>query len=44
VRGSTTWRQVPGRTSAADRGSHLAFLENPSAVNGAIREFLDSTA
>jgi pimeloyl-ACP methyl ester carboxylesterase len=29
---------------AAGRGSHLSFLENPSAVNGAIREFLDSTA
>jgi pimeloyl-ACP methyl ester carboxylesterase len=29
---------------AADRGSHLSFLENPSVVNGAIRAFLDSTA
>jgi non-heme chloroperoxidase len=39
---------IPGAVvriiSAADRGSHLAFLENPSAVNGAIRAFLDSTA
>ena len=26
---------------AADGGSHLSFLENPSAVNGAIRAFLD---
>jgi pimeloyl-ACP methyl ester carboxylesterase len=29
---------------AADRGSHLSILENPTAVNDAIREFLDSTA
>jgi non-heme chloroperoxidase len=38
---------IPGavvRIIPADRGSHLSFLENPSAVNGAIREFLDSTA
>ena len=39
---------IPGAVvriiSAADRGSHLSFLENPSAVNGAIRAFLDSTA
>jgi pimeloyl-ACP methyl ester carboxylesterase len=39
---------IPGAVvriiSAADRGSHLSFLENPSAVNGVIRAFLDSTA
>jgi non-heme chloroperoxidase len=38
---------IPGavvRIISADRGSHLSFLENPSAVNGAIRAFLDSTA
>jgi pimeloyl-ACP methyl ester carboxylesterase len=39
---------IPGAVvaiiSAADRGSHLSFLENPSAVNRAIRAFLDSTA
>ena len=39
---------IPGAVvriiSAADRGSHLSFLENPSAVNGAIGAFLDSTA
>jgi pimeloyl-ACP methyl ester carboxylesterase len=26
--------------SAADRGSHFAFFENPSVVNSAIRDFL----
>ena len=39
---------IPGAVvqiiSAADRGSHLSFLENPSAVNGAIRGFLDAPA
>ena len=39
---------IPGAVvriiSAADRGSHLSILENPSVVNGAIRAFLDSTA
>jgi non-heme chloroperoxidase len=39
---------IPGATvriiPAADGGSHLSIIENPSAVNGAIRAFLDSTA
>jgi non-heme chloroperoxidase len=38
-------KAIPGAAvriiSADDRGSHLSFLENPSAVNGAIRAFLD---
>jgi non-heme chloroperoxidase len=39
---------IPGAAvriiSAADRGSHLSILENPTAVNSAIRAFLDATA
>ena len=39
---------IPGAVvrivSAADRGSHLSFLENPSAVNTAIRAFLEQAA
>jgi pimeloyl-ACP methyl ester carboxylesterase len=41
-------KAIPGAAvriiSADDRGSHLSFLENPSAVNGAIRAFLDASA
>jgi non-heme chloroperoxidase len=29
---------------AADGGSHLSIIDNPAAVNGAIRTFLESTA
>ena len=38
-------KAIPGAAvriiSADERGRHLSFLENPSAVNGAIRSFLD---
>jgi non-heme chloroperoxidase len=36
---------IPGSTlrvlSAAERGSHLPHLENPAAVNSAIRSFME---